>query len=271
METATVVLVRHGETEWNREGRIQGWAPVDLNDRGRDQARRTGAALASEYDVDRIVASDLDRTRETARLLRRALGLDHDAVSFEAGWRERDFGVYQGFDYRALFEGFPQFAVDPSGAAAAREVPEGGESMLTARDRTLDAWGRLRRSLAPGETVLVVTHGGPLYLLLAHLRGQDVVTAIADHHQDNCGINELEVEVVPADAGGDDATAGGDDTAGDDTAAEDTAGGGDTTAEDTRSTATGPPAAGGTDPGDPHAWSREGVIVHTENRTVDPE
>jgi hypothetical protein len=51
----TAVLVRHGETAWNREGRVQGWAPTSLTDRGREQARTLGAHLASAYDVDRAV------------------------------------------------------------------------------------------------------------------------------------------------------------------------------------------------------------------------
>ncbi|PSP97202.1 hypothetical protein BRC89_12390 [Halobacteriales archaeon QS_4_70_19] len=61
----TVLLLRHGETTWNRQGRIQGWAPTPLTERGHEQARRAGTAIADTYDVDRVVASDLRRTRET--------------------------------------------------------------------------------------------------------------------------------------------------------------------------------------------------------------
>ena len=186
----TVVLTRHGETAWNRDRRVQGWAQTALNDVGREQARALGAHLAETYDVDRLVASDLRRTRETARLVARQLECP---VAFDRGWRERNFGVYQGLTYEELFEGYPEFAIHEVGIAAARTEPEGGESLLSARDRVLDAWNRLVESLGGDETVVVVTHGGPLYVLLAHLRGRDLVSALVDHDQGNCAVSEVRV------------------------------------------------------------------------------
>ena len=64
--TTTVLLVRHGETTWNRERRVQGWAPSALTERGKQQARAAGRAIAEGHAVDRIVASDLRRAAETA-------------------------------------------------------------------------------------------------------------------------------------------------------------------------------------------------------------
>jgi probable phosphoglycerate mutase len=187
---ATVVLTRHGETEWNRQRRIQGWAPAPLSEAGREQARALGAYLADDYDVDRLVASDLRRTRETARLVNRSLDVP---VRFSRGWRERSFGVYQGLSYEALFAGYPEFAVEELGIAAVETEPEGGESLLEARERILDAWTTLLDDLAPDETVAVVTHGGSLYVLLGHLLGRDIVSAIRDHSQGNCAVNEVRV------------------------------------------------------------------------------
>lgn len=184
-----VILVRHGETDWNRAGRIQGWAPAELTVRGREQARTLGSHLADAYDVDHIVASDLRRTRETTALLREA-GVDADPV-FERAWRERDFGVFQGLTKTEIFDTYPEYSTD-SGVVAARERPERGESLLDARERVLEGWERLRAGL-DGDTVVVVTHGGPLYLLLGHVRGQDVLTAVTSHSQHNCAINELRV------------------------------------------------------------------------------
>ena len=68
---ATVLLVRHGETTWNRSGRVQGWAPTPLTERGHEQAAALGAHLASTVDVDRLVSSDLRRAQETARYIAR--------------------------------------------------------------------------------------------------------------------------------------------------------------------------------------------------------
>ncbi|MCT9095051.1 histidine phosphatase family protein [Haloarchaeobius sp. HME9146] len=190
-DDATVVLARHGETEWNRERRIQGWAPAPLNDAGREQARVLGDHLADSYDVDRLVASDLRRTKETARLVNHALGVP---VEFDPSWRERNFGVYQGLGYEELFEGYPEFAVQETGVAAFETEPEGGETLLESRERVLAGWRSVVGSLTPGETVAVVTHGGPLYVLLGYLQDRDLVEALTEHSQGNCAVTEVRVD-----------------------------------------------------------------------------
>jgi probable phosphoglycerate mutase len=184
----TVLLVRHGETDWNREGRMQGWAPTGLNDRGHEQARRLGARLTAEYDVDRIVASDLCRTRETTEGIRDG-GVDAEAT-FDRGWRERGLGVYQGFTRGELNERFPAFALH-NGAVALEEQPEGGESFAGMYDRVTDAWQRLLAD-AGDETVLVVTHGGPITMVLAMLDGNDLLRAVEIYGTKNCGLSEIE-------------------------------------------------------------------------------
>lgn len=183
-----VLLVRHGETDWNREGRMQGWAPTTLNDRGYEQARRAGAALAAEYTVDRIVASDLCRTRETTAAIRQG-GVDAP-VSFDRGWRERGLGVYQGFTRAELTERFPAFALR-NGAIALEEQPAGGESFGEMYDRVERAWEQLL-ARADGETVLVVTHGGPITMTLAVHNDDDLLTAVQNYGVSNCGLTELD-------------------------------------------------------------------------------
>lgn len=191
----TVLLVRHGETPWNRERRLQGWAPVGLSDRGRDQARALGAALAARHDVDAIDASDLRRARETADLVAEAVGVP---VREEAGWRERDFGVLQGMTYEAFESEHGEYSLTRAGEAAVDRRPERGESLADLRERVLDAWSRLTVGLGEDETRLVVTHGGPLYLLLGHLTGRGVVEAVIDHQQSNCALNEVRIEAGKA-------------------------------------------------------------------------
>jgi probable phosphoglycerate mutase len=185
----TVVVVRHGETEWNREGRIQGWAASPLNDRGRRQARAAGRHLADSYDLDRIVASDLRRTRETTAQLRSAGSFPEP--EFTKGWRERSFGAFQGLSYEQVFGEFPEHRASV-GMVGLENTPRGGESLLAARERVLLAWEDLLERAGPDEAVLVVTHGGPIYVLLAHLRGMDLSTALTDFSQSNCAVNELE-------------------------------------------------------------------------------
>ena len=87
----TIVALRHGRTAWNHEGRMQGWAPVPLDERGREQATAAGAWLADEYAFDAVYASDLQRTRETAeRVLEQLPNEDvhHEKIG-RASCRER--------------------------------------------------------------------------------------------------------------------------------------------------------------------------------------
>jgi probable phosphoglycerate mutase len=187
---ATIVLLRHGETDWNANRRLQGWAPTPLNEYGREQAANAGEHLASRYEFDRVVASDRRRTRETAELVCEALGPD---PTFESAWRERDFGIYQGLSYDTMFEEYPEFDVGQSGRSALDATPEAGESLLDLRERVLDGFERLLND-ATDEAVLIVTHGGPLYAVLSHVKNIDYATAINEGSQNNCAVNELRYE-----------------------------------------------------------------------------
>jgi probable phosphoglycerate mutase len=187
-----VVAVRHGETDWNRNGRMQGWAPTQLNETGREQAESAGRWLVDEYDIDTVYASDLDRTTETAELLLNAFDADFD-VTYEPHWRERDIGVYQGFEYHEVEERFPEFSLGEAAYEAAMAVPEGGESLRDLADRVTE---RLDQVVADheNETVLVVTHGGPLHVMLGYVKDLPLHEGLKQHHQDNCGVNELVAE-----------------------------------------------------------------------------
>lgn len=183
-----VVLLRHGETDWNRVGRIQGWAPVPLNERGREQAAAAAEYVADAYDVARIVTSDLLRARRTTD--RVAAAVDAPVERSER-WRERDVGVYQGLEYEDLLDRFPEFAVEEAAAAAVDEAPDSGESFAAVQRRVVEGW----RAVAgrPGTT-LVVTHGGPIYLALGHAKGLDIGETLTEHEQDNCAINEFRID-----------------------------------------------------------------------------
>jgi probable phosphoglycerate mutase len=184
----TVLLLRHGQTEWNRTSRVQGWAASPLNDRGREQASAAGRHLAATRDVDRLVASDLRRTRETTALVRQQGAFPEP--EFTRGWRERSFGNLQGLTYQQVFVDFPEHNA-ANGVMALESTPPRGESMLDAHERVLDAWADLLAESDPDDTVLVVTHGGPIYVLLAHVRGLDLPAALTNFHQHNCALNEF--------------------------------------------------------------------------------
>jgi len=151
-----IVAVRHGETVWNAEMRMQGKLDTRLSARGERQARRTAAALAGE-GIEAIVSSDLVRAAATAAAIADVVGLP---VATDSGLRERSFGVFQGWTYAEIDERWPDDAArwrrhDPTFA------PAGGESLVAFDARAVAAMTRIATQ-ARGRTLLVVTHGGVL-------------------------------------------------------------------------------------------------------------
>jgi len=134
-----IVAVRHGETDWNREKRMQGWAPVPLNGTGREQAAATGRWLAEEYEFDRVRSSDLLRARETAEILCESVDAE---PAFEPAWRERGMGVYQGLTLSDIESRFPEFGLDEAAYRATEAVPEGGESLREVEERAIEGFSR---------------------------------------------------------------------------------------------------------------------------------
>ncbi len=163
----TLIFVRHGETDWNVEQRLQGQQDVPLNARGRDQARRHGLALAQAmsqiagYD---FVSSPLGRARETMEILRAALGLDPMAYRVDPALVEITFGAWEGFT-------LPELALTAADEVARRiadkwgYVPPGGESYAMLWQR-IAAWqDRVQR-----DTV-AVSHGAVLRIVSGRLYG----------------------------------------------------------------------------------------------------
>jgi len=182
----TVLLVRHGETTWNVEGRVQGWAGAPLSGRGREQARATGRRL-SEAGVDRLVVSDLRRTQETARLLTEN-GLDA-TTTYEDAWRERNLGDYQGLDRTTVADRSPAF--DPGESVTALEDVPAGESVDEFLRRVQSGWESLRAGL-DGDTVAVVTHAGPIRAVVAEVTGEDLSALAREWSPGNCCVTEID-------------------------------------------------------------------------------
>ncbi|ELZ95102.1 phosphoglycerate mutase [Haloferax mucosum ATCC BAA-1512] len=193
---ATLLLARHGETTWNRAGRVQGWAPVSLTERGHGQADALARHVADTYDIDRLVSSDIERAQETARPIVRESGLE---PVLDPAWRERDVGSFQGLDFDDVTERYPQYALSAVGSPAARERPPSGESLVEVRRRVRNARTGLADSLSPDETVLVVTHSAPIRLSLGEVKGLDIVETMLSQPLENGSLCELDVEVVEGD------------------------------------------------------------------------
>ncbi len=151
-----LLVIRHGETAWNLEARIQGHTDIPLNEHGRWQAERLALALADE-GVDAIYTSDLQRARDTAQAVARATGL---TLQLDQGLRERNFGRLEGMTQNQVALLWPEEGRrwrerDPTYG------PEEGETLQSFYQRCVDTAERLAQ-LHPGQTVALVAHGGVL-------------------------------------------------------------------------------------------------------------
>lgn len=156
----TFTFVRHGQTDWNFQKRIQGTTDVPLNETGREQAREAGRALAARSQAgqrwDGIVASPLSRARETAEIVAEIVGLP--APELVPALVERSYGEVEGLDAAGIAERFP----DPLA-----EVP-GRERRSEVVRRVLPALELLAEE-HPGESLIVVSHGGVIASLLRYV------------------------------------------------------------------------------------------------------
>lgn len=184
MQLTRILAIRHGETAWNRDTRIQGHIDIPLNERGRWQARRAAEALRDE-PIAAIYSSDLARAHATAQAIAAARGLP---VHTHAGLRERHFGRFEGKTWSEIETGWPDEAL-----AWRKRVPdfapEGGENLLTLRERIATTVHELA-ARHPGEQVVMVAHGGVLDVLYRLATGQDI-QAPRTWTLDNAGINRL--------------------------------------------------------------------------------
>lgn len=155
-EATHVIALRHGQTAYNATQRIQGHLDIGLDDTGRWQARRLGAALA-DAGLAAVHSSDLARARDTAAAVAAASGLP---LALHTDLRERHFGALEGLSYAEIEARFP----DDARRWRQREPgfgPGGGESLEVFSARCVAAFTRLAQAHA-GQTIAIVAHGGVL-------------------------------------------------------------------------------------------------------------
>lgn len=194
----TLVILRHGESQWNSENRFTGWVDIDLNEKGEKEATAAGELIAAEdgIDVARCFTSVLTRAVRTANLCLDALGKSF--VPIERSWRlnERHYGALQGLDKRETAElhgaeqvmawrrGYdtppPPVALDseyhPRNDPRYRDVPPASlpatECLADVVRRVIPYWeDALAPRLLAGQDILVVAHGNSLRALLKYLEG----------------------------------------------------------------------------------------------------
>lgn len=151
-----LVAIRHGETDWNVDTRIQGQIDIGLNANGRWQAQRLGQAMADER-IDAVYSSDLGRALETAHALAREAGVP---VQPQTALRERAFGIFEGLTFAEIEQRFP----DEARRWRQRDAgfgPQGGETLSEFYARAVAAVADLA-ARHRGQHIAVVTHGGVL-------------------------------------------------------------------------------------------------------------
>lgn len=168
MDVTRVLAIRHGETAWNADGRIQGHRDIALNERGREQARALATALADET-IGGVYASDLQRAIETAHAFAKPAGW---AINIDVSLRERHFGAFEGLTFAEVEQRWPEAALrwrqrDPGYAVG------GGETLLDFRARCVAALTRLAAAHM-GQTIAIVAHGGVLDMWYRAACGMDL-------------------------------------------------------------------------------------------------
>jgi broad specificity phosphatase PhoE len=174
-----IIFVRHGETAYNAESRLQGQRDIPLNARGRDQARSVGRILSDRFgqEIERLesagafFASPLERARETMEIARGAMGLEPGRYHVDAVLKELNFGVWEGLTW-------PEIEVkDPKGLRDRREdrwgyAPQDGESYAMLAGRLLP-WLH-----SVNEHAFVISHGGVARVLMTLIAGVTLAKAV---------------------------------------------------------------------------------------------
>lgn len=163
-----LLIVRHGESLWNAEGRWQGWADIALSPRGEEQAKAAGERLGSKafgVTFDAMIASDLGRAHQTALIINGYLGLP--AIEPAPGLRERNVGEWTGLMGSEIEERWPE--VIGSWKLGHPSEPPGGEPHADFAPRVADAILALFEAAVDEATLLAVSHGGVIRAIESHV------------------------------------------------------------------------------------------------------
>ena len=165
---AKLYLVRHGESEWNALGKVQGQSDTDLNNKGIEQAKEVAERLCKE-DIDLIYSSDLKRAYETAEIIGDKLDLEVDIL---CGIRELNFGTWEGLDTETIEaehnDHYKQWRTEPH-----KITFVDGEDLLTVQKRALKDIDKVRKE-NPDKNILLVSHGTAIKTIILGLLDIDI-------------------------------------------------------------------------------------------------
>lgn len=189
--TTTLCLIRHGETDWNMEGRWQGHADVPLNEIGQRQAQLLAQRLASEgQSFAAMYSSDLARAYQTAWELGAAVKV---AVQLLPSLREIDLGTWSSLTYSEIKERYP---IEAKLVEEGQDIPRGGaETWAALSHRVVEAVDAIAAQ-HPGETLALITHGGCIRAMLAHADQQAGDAFVKYPHIGNTSMSIVTIETT---------------------------------------------------------------------------
>ena len=165
---ALLVLVRHGESQWNLENRFTGWTDIPLTDKGREEARRAGEKIR-DIHFDQAYTSVLERATETLDIMLKVIGQEGIPVAYDRALNERHYGDLQGLNKAETAEKFGKEQVH-LWRRSYDVAPPGGESLKDTAARTLPYFeAHILPDLRAGKNVLVSAHGNSLRSIVMQL------------------------------------------------------------------------------------------------------
>lgn len=180
-----VLLVRHGATDWNLQGRCQGATDLDLNEVGVRQAEQIAASLTNET-IHGIYSSNLKRAQQTAQFI----GLHHQLpVLIETDVRELDHGELEGLTFAEIKKNYSQFIQKWRIEPAEIQVP-GGERLVDVARRAWNGLNRIVQLHTAQETLVVVSHNFPILGIICRITGTHL-NNYRTYHLDPCGVTRL--------------------------------------------------------------------------------
>lgn len=178
----TLIIWRHGQTDYNLGRRVQGQIDIPLNERGRAQAESAASVLAG-LPISRIVASPLGRARETAETVARRLGM---AVELDERLKERNFGSWEGLTAEEIQAGWPEDFTSWRDWGDPNPERTGVELRREVGERVAESWREHAGRIVDGETMLLVSHGSACTQGVTAMLGIDPSDWFGIHGLDNC-------------------------------------------------------------------------------------
>ncbi len=192
-----ILLLRHGETDWKFRGRLQGVAPVPINEHGRNQSKMLADHLVREHEeLEGIYASNLRRAQETAQIIHTMFDEEPSFVTEEA-LQALDWGVWQGMPLGFILNEEPRFDFNENGEDALDIRPKKGESLNELKARIQPYWRKFCTMVAQEDSdypYVVVTHSQPLNAIMADFADESYYELVKGFDHDPIEVGTVVVD-----------------------------------------------------------------------------